>query len=391
MRIGVVVAGFCTFLPVYAVQPLLPEFQRVFSASTLATSLTVSAVTTAVALASPGIGALADAWGRKRVIVPAILGLAVATFLAATSANLSQLIAWRFVQGLFVPGIIAVALAYVAEEAQPGTAASVMAGYVTGTVLGGMSGRFVTALVAAHHGWRWSMFVLGLVTLAGCLVTWLCLPRSRRFVRQPDPWHSLRLMLGHFGNRRLLATYCVGFNTLFTHVGVFTYVSFYLAGEPFRMGLVALGSVFFVYGLGAIVTPVAGLWIDRFGYRAGMVAATAIVAIGALLTLVPLTWVVILGLAVFSTGIFIAQSTASSHIGAAARHARSSAAGLYVSFYYLGGSAGATLLGLLWSWQGWQACVACLVFIQIVSALVALRLFVSAPTHTATPDSILSA
>jgi len=40
----------------------------------------------------------------------------------------------------------------------------------------------------------------------------------------------------------------------------------------------------------------------------------------------------------------VAQSTASAHIGAAAASARSSAAGLYVCFYYLGGSVGATML-----------------------------------------------
>ena len=59
----------------------------------------------------------------------------------------------------------------------------------------------------------------------------------------------------------------------------------------------------------------------------------------------------------------------------AASAARSSAAGLYVCFYYLGGSAGATVLGLLWKWNGWWACVAFVVALQLVSAVVALRFF----------------
>ena len=154
IRVGVVIAGFCTFLPIYATQPLLPELQRLFSASALATSLTVSAVTIAIALASPSVGSVADSIGRKRVIVAAILGLSIPTCLAATSSTLGQLIAWRFAQGMFVPGIIAVTLAYIAEESPPGTSSSITAAYVTGTVLGGMSGRFLTAAVAEYHGWR---------------------------------------------------------------------------------------------------------------------------------------------------------------------------------------------------------------------------------------------
>ncbi len=388
--IGVVVAGFCTFLPVYATQPLLPLFRQLFSASALATGLTVSAVTTAVALAAPWVGWLADSVGRKRVIVSAILGLTVPTCLAATLSGLSELIAWRFAQGLFVPCIIAVTLAYISEETLPGTAGSMTAAYVSGTVLGGMCGRFLAALGAEHFGWRWAFLLLGATTALGGAVAWLCLPRSHRFVRQRDPLESLRSMFAHLGNGRLLATYFVGFNSLFTLVGIFTYVNFYLAAEPFRLGLVALGSVFLVYGLGVVVTPAAGPLIDRFGFRAGLMAAAAIVIAGALLTLVPLTWSVILGLAVLSTGIFVAQSAASSHIGAVAGVARSSAAGLYVCFYYFGGSVGATILGLLWNWNGWTACIVCVVAIQLVSAAVALRFFASTPSVGAGANRIVS-
>ncbi|MCE5267523.1 MAG: MFS transporter [Planctomycetaceae bacterium] len=381
MRIGVIVAGFCTFLPIYATQPLLPEFRRIFSASALAVSLTVSAVTLAIAISSPWIGSLADAVGRKRVIVAAILGLSVPTCLAATSSNLSQLIAWRFTQGLFVPGIIAVTLAYIAEEALAGTAASVTAAYITGTIMGGMSGRFIAAMIAEHSGWRQAFVSLGLTSLLCGLLAWVLLPRSRRFVRQRNLLAPLRSMVAHLGNRRLLATYFVGFNALFTLVGVFTYANFYLAGKPFGLGLVALGSVFLVYGLGVVVTPAAGRVIDRYGYRSGMVMALTIALAGLLLTLIPVTWSVVLGLALLSTGIFIAQSGASSHVGVVAKTARSSAAGLYVCFYYLGGSLGATLLGWLWRTHGWTGCVACVAMLQVFSAAIALRWFAPASSE----------
>ena len=94
------ITGFATFINVYATQPLLPEFRRIFSASELLVSLTVSAPVLAVVLIAPLVGLLADAMGRKRVIVAAILGLVVPTALTATAANLYYLIIWRFLQGL---------------------------------------------------------------------------------------------------------------------------------------------------------------------------------------------------------------------------------------------------------------------------------------------------
>jgi len=48
--------GFCAFLSLYSTQPLLPLFHRIFHASKLAVSLTVSSATLAVALAAPFVG-----------------------------------------------------------------------------------------------------------------------------------------------------------------------------------------------------------------------------------------------------------------------------------------------------------------------------------------------
>ncbi|NVN91814.1 MAG: MFS transporter [Desulfuromonadales bacterium] len=106
--------GFCAFLSLYSTQPLLPLFHRIFHASKLAVSLTVSSATLAVALAAPFVGIIADMRGRKKVIVPAIYLLACSNFLIASSPGLSAIIFWRFIQGLLTPAVFAVA--YINEE-----------------------------------------------------------------------------------------------------------------------------------------------------------------------------------------------------------------------------------------------------------------------------------
>src|SRR5271157_6630664 len=100
-------AGMCTFLNVYCTQPLLPYLQRLYHATAIEVSLTVSATILAVAIAAPFVGMMAESIGRKKVIVPCLYALTAPTMLAATSRNLHELIFWRFMQGLFVPGVIA--------------------------------------------------------------------------------------------------------------------------------------------------------------------------------------------------------------------------------------------------------------------------------------------
>jgi predicted MFS family arabinose efflux permease len=128
-----------------------------------------------------------------------------------------------------------------------------------------------------------------------------------------------------------------------------------------------LGSIFLVYLLGVVITPLSGRFLDRFGFRHTTVLYCAMMIAGLLLTLVKSLPIVIIGLAIFSSGVFIAQAAATVQTGAIAGRARSSAAGLYVAFYYLGGSIGATLTDLFWRWEGWPGCVVLLGAVSLLS------------------------
>jgi MFS transporter, YNFM family, putative membrane transport protein len=365
------IAGACTFLNVYCTQPLLPFFQHFFHASEIEVSLTVGAVTLAVALMAPLTGMLAETIGRKKVIVPALFAMAVPTLLAATSQSLPALIGWRFAQGLFVPGVIAVMMAYINEEFT-GRVGTVMAAYVAGTVFGGFLGRFLTGIIAAHWNWRAAFVTLGLLDLLGALAVRQWLPLAVNFVPARHVFKSVGDTWGHLRNPRLLAVCGLGFTVLFSLVGVFTYANFYLARPPFNLTPAELGSIFFVYLLGCVVTPLAGRFLDRHGFRRTMSLSLGLCLGGLLLTLAPSLTLVIAGLAVFSSGIFISQSAATVLTGQVAGRARSAAAGLYVTFYYAGGSAGAVLTAWFWLKGGWPACVGLFAAASLITLLLGL-------------------
>jgi YNFM family putative membrane transporter len=374
---AVCLCGVFAFLNLYATQPLLPLFIRVFHASKAAVGLTVSASTLGVALAAPLLGALAEHMNRKRVIVIAILASAVPTLLAATSPGLHALIAWRFLQGLILPGIFAITITYIGEEWEHRSIPLVMSIYVSGTALGGFLGRITAGLVAEHFNWRWSFVLLAAYTLVGAAMVGRWLPQETRPLPQgarPTVLSQIGAMLAHFRNPRLVATFAVGFGMLFTLVGTFTYITFYLADPPFHLSTAALSYLFTIYLIGLLVTPFGGYLVTRIGMRAGIACAIAACLAGILLTLSHALWLVILGgLGLLCTGVFTAQATANSFLRLAAPPGtRASAAGLYICCYYLGGTAGGVLPSYVWTLGRWPACVALIASILAVTLVIAL-------------------
>jgi predicted MFS family arabinose efflux permease len=368
---GCMLAGMCTFLNVYDTQPLLPYLQRVYNSSAIAVSLTVSSTILAVALAAPFVGLLAESVGRKKVIVPSLFALTIPTLLAATSQSLRQLIFWRFAQGLFVPGVIVVIIAYIGEEFAGGDVGKVMSSYISGTVLGGFLGRYVSGLIAHHHDWRLAFVAIGIINLTGAFCVRATLPGATHFVRAANIRHSLLATLRHLRHPRLLAVFGVGFSALFTIVGAFTYVNFYLARAPFWLNSEQLGAIFFVYILGFFITPLSGRVLDRYGTRTTAVLACCFSIVGLALTMVLKLPVIIIGLALFSTGVFIFQAIGTVQTGVVAGRSRSSAAGLYVTFYYIGGTLGATVTGWMWAADGWRASVLLLMGVSVLALLLA--------------------
>ncbi len=101
-----------------------------------------------------------------------------------------------------------------------------------------------------------------------------------------------------------------------------------------------------------------------------MVETIGVVSIGMLLTLAHYLPVIINGLAIVASGVFICQVAASSNVGKAASRARSSAAGLYVALYYFGGCAGSAFPRLFWKQTGWSGCVAIILCMQILTSVI---------------------
>jgi YNFM family putative membrane transporter len=369
-RIAVGLAGFATFVNLYMPQALLPALAHDFGVGAAEISSVITASTLAIALSAPFTGALADVLGRKRVITAAIVALVVPTLMVAFAPNVAALIVFRFMQGLLLPPIFVVIVAYIGEEWPPAEVPGITGLYVAGSSLGGFAGRFVTGIVADLAGWHGAFLAVAAMTVVSALaVVWL-LPPERRFVRSEGLVRALRQMLRHLGNGRLLATFAIGFGVLFNFIATFTYVSFHLAAPPYGFTPSWLGAIFLTYLIGTPITPWAGWAIRRVGRRAVMLVTLAIWVVGALLLLAPQLPAIILGLTLCAGCGMLSQAISTGTVTTTAKEGRSSAVGLYVTSFYVGGSAGGALPSLAWGAAGWPACVAMVVGMLAIMAVV---------------------
>jgi predicted MFS family arabinose efflux permease len=160
------------------------------------------------------------------------------------------------------------------------------------------------------------------------------------------------------GEPTLRATFGIGFCILFAFLGTFTYINFVLAAPPFRVGMMMLGIVYFVFLPSIFTTPLAGRVVGWFGPRPALLVGLGVAAAGLPLLVLPSLSLVLLGLVLVGVGTFLAQAITTGVLGRAARRGRAAASGLYLFSYYLGGLIGTAVLGRVYELAGWGACVA---------------------------------
>ncbi len=381
-RIAVAFAGGCAFLNLYTVQALLPFMAREFRIGAPEASVILTAGTAAVALVAPFAGALSDIVGRKRIIVIAMALLLIPTLLAATAAGPPELVLWRFVQGLLLPPIFTVTVAYIGDEWPPGEATSVVGLYTACSAVGGFLGRLVPGALADSFGWRGGFVAVAVINLVCLIAVALLMTRETRFVKASNLSTSLRQMLAHLRNPTLVATYAVGFGVAFCFMANFTYVSFHLAAPPYNRSAFFLGSMFVVYLVGSSLAPWVGRFIHRLGRRTFVLGILGVWAFGQCLTLLPSVPVILLGLTIFSACGILVQATSTGFVAVSAPFGTSAAVGLYVTFFYIGSTIGGWLPGYAYEAGGWPAIVAVVLTMLATMATIVFTLWREAKPGT---------
>src|SRR5689334_18417976 len=169
-------------------------------------------------------------------------------------------------------------LAYLGEECSEKDAGGAFAAYITGNVASNLIGRLISAGVADHLGLAANFYFFSALNLGGAVLVYFTIRATVPVVPMAEApsvgWAQ------HFRHAPLRAAFGIGFCILFAFIGTFTYVNFVLVREPFSLGPMALGFVYFVFLPSVITTPFAGAATRRLGTRATFWSALALAGVG---------------------------------------------------------------------------------------------------------------
>ena len=364
--------GFATFALLYCVQPLLPTLAGAFHVGAAASSLALSMSTGMMAAAMLIVSSLADAWGRKPVMGWSLAFAAALSLTTAVAPTWTFFLVSRGLMGLALAGLPAVAMAYLSEEVEGASLGVAMGLYISGNAVGGMAGRLLAGVLTDFFSWRVALGVIGLLAVAATLLFWLALPVSRHFhARRLEAGVLLHSLVCHVREPGLRKLFAIGFVLMGCFVTVYNYIGYRLMAPPYGMRQSVLAGLFTVYLVGVFSSIWAGRLAGRYGRRRVLWWMPAMMLAGVGLTLLSSLTGIVAGIVLVTAGFFGGHSVASSWIGRRAEVARAQASGLYLFFYYAGGSLVGWFGGHAWAgwrWPGVAALVGILASFGVVLA-----------------------
>jgi MFS transporter, DHA1 family, multidrug resistance protein len=273
--------------------PSLPDIARVLETPTARVQLTISSYLIGFAVGQVIYGPLSDRYGRRPVLLGALILYAAATLVCAATQSIDTLIAARFVQAIGGSGSIVLARAMVRDlysGVRAGRELSLM-----GAIMGfaPIVAPMIGGILQTAFGWRASFILLGGIAVIAVVVVGRLLPETlHKPAGEPISLSSLVQGYGAVLRHRGFLAY-LGIITA-TYAGLFAWVSggsVVLQGvyglSAFAFGFTfALGSAGYVVGTMIATRRVLRLGLDRtigLGVvliAAGGLAVAAVVAAG---------------------------------------------------------------------------------------------------------------
>jgi MFS transporter, YNFM family, putative membrane transport protein len=359
-------------MQLYLAIPLAEVISRVFGAGRPAAAAALGTTySLAYGLGFLIFGPLSDRYGRKPILVPGMVALALATAGLAAASSLPMVAVLRSVQGLVAASFAVVALAYVGEALPPRWRSTGIGAMSTAFLVAGILGQVYAQAVAYAVDWRW-IFGLAAPALAiGAIAIAIVLLEPARS-GPPVSWGGKYRELGALAVRRELALpYAANVPVLFS------FVAMYAALGPLveaQFGLTHNGVVLVrLAGLPAmLLAPVAGWLVGRHGPTRVAVAGYSIAAVGLIGQAISVgaLWALVLTSVVFVAGIATTIPALIALVGGRGGSSRAGALAISGLALFMGASIGPLAAQLPIGFSGLMLALAALLI--IAAALVAI-------------------
>ncbi len=372
---GILLGSTITFAIMYSPQPLISLYAKQYSISPDTAGLSISLTTISLAVSLFFVSVFAGTFNRKKIMTWSLILTSCLTIASSFTHSFNAFLVLRFLEGISVAGFPSIAMAYQNEEFSPSDIGRVMGYYVSGTAIGGFTGRIIIGALTDLTNWHTAFLIQGVLSLAGSLWFLAYLPESKNFTRRKfssEQWVSG--IKSTLFNKRLFSIYVTGFLLMGAYITILDYIGYPLTKAPYNLSQTVFGFLFTVNLFGIWSSIFFGKLADKHSRRNILLLAVLILAAGVLLTLAGNLYVKIAGVSLVALGFMAGHSVASGWAGfMASRDNKGQASSFYLLFYYTGSSLLGWLGGIFLNYSGWKGLVFYVTVILAFAALVSFQ------------------
>ncbi|WP_162595881.1 MFS transporter [Bacillus sp. CGMCC 1.16541] len=368
------IGSFVSFMILYIPQTLIPVFSSAFEINPGTASLSLSLTSATLAISLLFAPLVATKLGKKRLMIASLMTSSLLCILSSLSPNFIFFLITRTLLGISLAGFPSIAMTYISEEFPTKQVGTAMGLYVSGTTVGGLTGRVLTGVLTDIVSWHVTTFIIGLLSIFLSMLFWRYLPKettnSTKTYSLPSFFNTL---FTPFKRKELRALYVLSFLLMGSFVTTYNYIGYLLGASPYFLSQTALGFLFLIYFVGTFSSTYAGTIANSIGPRKVLLICMLLMIGGLFLTTSSSLILIIIALGTLTFGFFGSHSIASRLVGDYAISEKAQASSLYLLFYYLGASIIGTSGGFVLTHHGWMSLVFTLsIFIAIAFSAIFL-------------------
>lgn len=361
----IMLSAMVTISTLYITQPIQPLLIEEFAISTTQVTLFTSIPLFALAIAPIFYGYLLEKFDTRLILVTSLALLGIFQCLLCLSSQYGTFLFLRICESLAIPAALTATVTCLTRIDSSNKYIGI---YVASTILGGVISRVGGGLLTTLFSWKFTFLALGITTL---LIATLAtrIPNTNAKIKSAKI--TFRIFLDFLKDRRFFLLYCGAFLILFSFQGALNFMPLYIASLDSSTTPAQIGFMYLGYTIGILAALFSRKITKILGGEIKAIATGFFIfACACFLMLFGDFWQLFFAVFVLSAGMFIINSTLSSFINTISANQKGITNGLYLAFYYAGGTLGTTSLAYLYRPFGWNVLCASLGAVLLLSALI---------------------
>ncbi|MDR2081851.1 MAG: MFS transporter [Campylobacteraceae bacterium] len=345
----------CTILvlcTLYAAQPIQPLFKDEFALNSFQAVIFTTVIMFPLGIAPLFYGYILENWSSRQMLRVSLLLLGILEISFSLSGSYIVLIGIRAAQGFLIPAALTSLVSYISTSSTHENIQRALGNYVAITIMGGFLGRLLSGISSEYFGWRPFFFIIG----CGLVLLFFALLGVNKDAKAGFTKITKKEVANVFKIKHNFFIYAAIFCVFFVFQGLLNFLPFELKSINENLGESKVGLMYAGYVIG-LITALNVTKIIRFfkSESKAMIWGMFIYIAGLQLFHIESFAVMFASMFVFCLGMFMVHSIAAGFVNKLAHERKSITNGLYLSFYYAGGTFGSFLPGVFYQHFGWNA------------------------------------